>query len=34
MSEKTKFWILFGLLVASAALLAYLNYANKQLFIG
>ena len=34
MSEKAKFWVLLGLLLASLALLAYLNYANKQLFIG
>ena len=34
MSEKTKFWILFGLFIASLALLAYLNYSSKQLFVG
>ena len=34
MSEKTKFWILLGLLVASLLLLAYLNYTDEQLFIG
>jgi len=34
MTEKTKFWILLGLLVASLALLAYLNYSSDKLFIG
>lgn len=34
MNEKIKFWILLGLLAASLALLAYLNYANSRLFIG
>lgn len=34
MSEKTKFWLLLGLLAASIALLLYLNYSNEQLFVG
>lgn len=34
MTDKTKFWILLALLVASVALLLYLNYANESLFIG
>ncbi len=34
MSEKTKFWILLGLLAASIILLVYLNYSNGKLFIG
>jgi hypothetical protein len=34
MSEKTKFWILLGLLAASLILLAYLNYSSERLFIG
>jgi len=34
MSEKAKFWILLGLLLASIALLAYLNYSSERLFIG
>jgi hypothetical protein len=33
-SEKTKFRILLGLLIASVALLAYLNYSSGKLFIG
>ncbi len=33
MSEKTKFWILLCLLIASILLLAYLNYSNERLFI-
>jgi hypothetical protein len=34
MTEKTKFWILLGLFVASIVLLAYLNYSSGKLFIG
>jgi hypothetical protein len=34
MTEKTKFWILLGLLVLSLMLLFYLNYTNEKLFIG
>lgn len=34
MTDKTRFWILLGLLVASLGLLAYLNYSSGQLFIG
>ncbi len=34
MSEKTKFWVLLGLLVVSIALLVYLNSSSQQLFIG
>lgn len=34
MTEKAKFWILLALLVLSLALLWYLNYADKSLFIG
>jgi hypothetical protein len=34
MSEKTKFWILLGLLAASLALVIYLNYTDQRLFIG
>jgi hypothetical protein len=33
MSEKTKFWILLGLLVISLALLWYLNDTSGKLFI-
>lgn len=33
MSEKTKFWILLGLLGLSLALLLYLNYGSNQLFL-
>jgi hypothetical protein len=33
-SEKTKFWVLLGLLVATLLLLAYLNYTDEKLFIG
>lgn len=34
MNEKTKFWILLVLLLATVALLAYLNHSSEQLFIG
>ena len=34
MSERTKFWVLLGLLGLSVALLIYLNYSNENLFIG
>jgi hypothetical protein len=34
MSEQKKFWLLLGLFVLSLCLLAYLNYAGKDLFIG
>lgn len=34
MNEKTRFWILLGLLGLSLALLAYLNYSSGKLFIG
>jgi hypothetical protein len=34
MNEKKKFWFLLALLILSLALLAYLNYANDQIFIG
>jgi len=33
MNERTKFWILLGLLICSLALLAYLNYTSETLFI-
>lgn len=34
MSEKTRFWTLVALLTLSIALLWYLNYADKSVFIG
>ena len=34
MTEKQKFWVLLALLLASLALLAYLNYTSESLFIG
>ncbi len=34
MSEKTKFWLLLGLLTMSLALLVYLSRTNAKLFIG
>ena len=34
MTEKTKFWLLLGLLALSICLLAYLNYSSGKLFIG
>jgi hypothetical protein len=34
MNEKTKFWILLGLLICSLALLWYLNHTSEQLVIG
>ena len=34
MNEKTKFWILLGLLLLSVSLLVYLNYGANQLFLG
>jgi hypothetical protein len=33
-NEKTRFWILLGLLALSIALLLYLNNTNEKLFIG
>jgi len=33
-SEKTKFWMLLGLLALSLVLLWYLNYSSEKLFIG
>jgi hypothetical protein len=34
MSEKTKFWILLTVFMASLILLVYLNYTDQRLFIG
>jgi hypothetical protein len=33
MSEKTKFWLLLGLLVCSLVLLWYLNDSSERFFI-
>lgn len=33
MSEKTKFWILLGLLIVSLGLLLWLNHSSSQ-FLG
>ena len=34
MSEKTKFWILLGLLVLSIALLVYLSTQSSNVLLG
>ncbi len=34
MSEKTKFWILLGLLIASIALLVYLFHSSQNALLG
>ena len=34
MNEKTKFWILLGLLAASVALLIYLSQASHSVLLG
>ena len=33
MSEKTKFWILLGLLLVSIGLLVWLNHSSEQFLV-